>query len=145
MATTANQLLDAMDPGRLRAGKIDALVTLYEGTLCFREGTSGASEGYITDVSDSGANAFQGIVKDYADNSAGDAGDHDCEYYTEGAYVLPVAGALQQQVGDPAYATDNWTVTPSSTNASLIGRFVEYIDSTHMRVDIHTHDTDLAV
>jgi len=136
MAATTNQLIQAMSPGEIVPGKVAASATLYQGTIAFVERTSGSGEGYILADDDSGNNNFAGIVKDKVDNSAGSDGDKDCELYTKGSFVLEGSGLSQAYVGDKAYATDNYTVTPSSSSATYIGTFVEYISATKMRVKI---------
>ena len=143
MSVSANQPIRAQNPGNLRSGPVDTLIHLYQGTIAFFERTSGASEGYVTDTADSGSNDFAGIVYAEKDNSAGSAGDKDAELYTSGSFVLYIAAANQGYVGDKAYATDNFTVTASSSSATLIGKFTEYIDATHMRVELGGADTDV--
>lgn len=140
MAVTANQKAQAQDPGGLRAGLADAR-NLYEGTIAFFERTSAASEGYVTDLDDGGVNNFAGIVKEQVDNSGGSAGDLAVEFYTRGAFVLQGTGFHMGLVGDKAYASDNFTITNSASSTTLIGKFIEYISATKMRVEIQS-DSD---
>ncbi len=143
MAVSANQpLLGAMNPGKRRTGEVHDSIHLYEGTLCFYERSSGADEGFITDTDDGGSNNFAGVVKKEQDNSSGSSGDLDVEFYTEGGFVLAMAAANKGYVGDKAYATDNYVVTASSSSSTWIGKFTEYIDATHMRVDLFQSEAD---
>ena len=118
MAVTANQLMQAQNAGGLIGLPVLAARRLYQATICFVNRTSGAGEGYATDLDNAGANTFAGIVRE--------AGD----------FVLQGTGLLQGHVGDAAYASDNYTVTPTAAGSVLIGRFVEYISATRMRVKI---------
>ena len=136
MAVTANQPVKAQNAGGRQALPVDASVALYQGTLAFYERTSGSSEGYGTSTADSGNNNFAGIVVEEKDNSSGAAGALTAEVFTDGVFELEGSGFSQAIVGDAAYATDNFTVTADSTNATLIGRFVEYVSATKMRVKI---------
>ncbi len=143
MAATENQKIQAQGAGGLRAGLADA-VRLYEGTIAFFERTSGAAEGFVTDLDDSGANNFAGIVKAEVNNSAGSAGDLAVEFYTEGGFVFSGTSTAvgntfnQGHVGDKAYASDSNTITNDSSSTTLIGKFIEFISTTKMRVEIQS-------
>lgn len=126
-AVTANQLLEAKNPGRLIAGKA-AAVNLYANTLAF------SASGYASGDDNNGANKFLGVVKDQVDNSAGSAGDLDCEIYTDGIFYLNGSSFTQGTVGSPIYAVDNYTVQTSATNASRIGTCVEFVSATKIGV-----------
>ena len=141
MAATTNQLIQAQDAGGLIGVPVATTTTIYQGTINFINRTSGADEGYLTGDDNGGANTFAGIARAKVDNSAGAAGDLTAELYTEGSFVLPGTGFTQSLVGDVAYATDNNTVTASSGSAVKIGRFVEYISTTKMRVKIDVQET----
>lgn len=134
MSVTANQLIQAQNAGALVGIPVAASTHIYQGTIVFHERTSGAGEGYATDDDDGGANDFAGIAREEQDNSSGSAGDKTVEVYQEGAFVLQGTGFSQANVGDTVYASDNFTVTTSSSSTSKIGKIVEYISSTKVRV-----------
>lgn len=136
MAVTANQLLQGQNMGGLIGLPVLAARRLYQATIVFINRTSGAGEGYATDLDNAGANTFGGIAREETNNTAGASGDLDVEVYTEGDVVLTGAGLAQSDVGEKAYATDNYTVTPTAAGAVEIGRFVEFISATRMRVKI---------
>jgi hypothetical protein len=136
MAVTANQPIQGMNLDDRRKITLDGSITLYEGTLVFFERTSGTSEGYATSACDSGTNDFAGIAVKKYDNSTGSAGDVDGEVLTTGAPVLQGTGFTRAIVGDLAYASDNYTVTASASSTTKIGRFIEYISTTKMRVEL---------
>lgn len=141
MSVSANQLIQAQNASGLVHHPVAALTHLYQNTIAFFERTSGATEGYITDDDDDGANNFAGIVREEVDNSSGDAGDLEVELYTEGDVVLQGSGFGHQDEGELAYASDNFTVTASSSNTTKIGRFRNFISTTKMRVQIDTQQS----
>ena len=131
MAVTSNQVVLMQDAENIIQCKA-AAVNLYQNTIAFWD----ASTGYITNDDNAGANAFAGIVYQQCDNSGGSAGDKVVELYTEGVFRLTGSSFTQATAGDLIYATDNFTTTATSTNASRIGRAVNYVSATQMDVMI---------
>ena len=131
MAVTANQVVLMQDAENIIQCKA-AAVNLYQNTIAFWD----ASTGYVTNDDNAGANAFAGIVYQQCDNSGGSAGDKVVELYTEGVFRLTGSSFTQATAGDLIYATDNFTTTATSTNASRIGRAVNYVSATQMDVMI---------
>jgi hypothetical protein len=131
MAVTANQVVLMQDACCVIQCKA-AAVNLYQNTIAFWD----ASTGYITNDDNAGANAFAGIVYQQCDNSGGSAGDKVVELWTEGIFRLTGSSFTQGTAGDLIYATDNFTTTATSTNASRIGRAVNYVSATQMDVMI---------
>jgi hypothetical protein len=131
MAVTANQMVLMQDAGDITQCKA-AAVNLYQNTIAFYD----ASTGYVTNDDNAGANAFAGIVYQQCDNSGGSAGDKVVELWTEGVFRLTGSSFTQGTAGDLIYATDNFTTTATSTNASRIGRAVNYVSATQMDVMI---------
>ena len=131
MAVSANQVVLMQDAENIIQCKA-AAVNLYQNTLAFWD----ASTGFITNDDNAGANAFAGIVYQQCDNSGGSAGDKVVELYTEGVFRLTGSSFTQATAGDLIYATDNFVITATSTNASRIGRAVNYVSATQMDVMI---------
>lgn len=131
MAVTANQVVLMQDAENIIQCKA-AAVNLYQNTLAFWD----ASTGYITNDDNAGANAFAGVVYQQCDNSGGSAGDKVVELYTEGVFRLTGSSFTQATAGDLIYATDNFVITATSTNASRIGRAVNYVSATQVDVMI---------
>lgn len=119
MAVTANQLVKVNGSTRTARRKAVASVAHYQGTFCFLV----AASGYATSSTATGANRFGGIVKDYTDNSSGASGDLEFEAYVDGIFTLVnVTSSLAlADVGKVIYASDNHTVTTTSTNNVIIG------------------------
>jgi predicted RecA/RadA family phage recombinase len=130
MAVTANQLSIVQNPHNLQAQPVAASKRLYAGTLVF------LASGYATDAIAAGANKFAGVAAQEVDNSSGAAGDKNIETWRSGRFTLAGSGFTQASVGVPIYASDNYTVTATSTSNTLIGRCVEYISATSIVVDI---------
>lgn len=133
MAVTANQLMTVRRPGARNNVPVAASKRLYEGTLSF------LASGYLTDVVNTGSNKFAGVVIGEVDNSSGSAGDLNAEVYREGDFVLTGSGFSQATVGSKIYASDNYTVTTTSTNNTLIGVCVGYVSATKILVAIDAH------
>lgn len=131
MAVTANQVVLMQDAGDIVQAKA-AAVNLYQNTIAFYDATTG----YVTNDDNAGANAFAGIVYQQCDNSGGSAGDKVVELWTEGVFRLTGSSFTQGTAGDLIYATDNFVITATSTNASRIGRAVNYVSATQMDVMI---------
>jgi hypothetical protein len=131
MAVSANQVVTMSDNGALIQGKASN-VNLYQNTLAFWD----ASTGYVTNDDNAGANAFAGIVYQQCDNSGGSAGDKPVDLYSKGVFRLTGSSFTQATAGDLIYATDNFTTTATSTNASRIGRAVNYVSATQVDVMI---------
>lgn len=132
MAVTADQLIT----GRLEAatrgqGPAAASTTFYQGTLCFSD-----SSGNVASVTASGANTILGVVTKRVDNSAGSAGDVDVEYYDNGKFELVGSGFAAADVGAKVYASDNYTITKTSTSNTLVGTITRFISSTVVEVMI---------
>ena len=131
MAVTANQVVLMQDAGDIVQAKA-AAVNLYQNTIAFYDATTG----YVTNDDNAGANPVAGIVYQQCDNSGGSAGDKVVELWTEGVFRLTGSSFTQGTAGDLIYATDNFTITATSTSASRIGRAVNYVSATQMDVMI---------
>lgn len=132
MAVTTNQVLSARNPRDRVSVPLAAGVLAPEATLLFEV----AASGFGTDSVANGANPLAGVVIAGVDNTGGVNGERAAEVYTDGEFDLPGTGFTQALVGDKAYATDNFTVTGTSTNATLVGRFTEFLSATRMRIAI---------
>lgn len=131
MAVSENQLTKRQHGDR-ESYPVAASTTLYEGTLAFLN-----AAGYLDDDTASGANDFAGVVIDYKDNADGANGDLNGEVYKDGIFELVGSGFTQASVGQPVYASDNYTVT-ASDGGVYIGECVGYVSATKIRVAIDT-------
>lgn len=131
MAVTENQPITRQD-GDKASYPVLASTQIYQGTMVFLV----AASGYADDDDAAGANAFGGIAIGEADNSSGANGDVDVECWAEGTFVLTGSGFTQAAVGDLIYASDNYTITLTSSSNRLVGRCVEFISATELAVKI---------
>jgi hypothetical protein len=119
MAATSGQILKLGTHTRRARRKVAASVRLYEGTLCFLI----AASGFATNVIASGANRFGGVIVNDANNSSGGNGDVETEAVHAGLVTLVGAthSLVLADIGKLLYASDNHTLTVTSTNNVLIG------------------------
>lgn len=136
MAVTANQLLIIKDPEHLGAYPVLAAKHLYKGAMSFT-----TAAGLLSDVIAAGVNVFAGINSAEYDNSGGASGDITAETWTEGDWLGTGSGFTQATVGAVMYATDNYTITTTSTNNTKIGRCVAYVSSTQVYVALDVVQT----
>lgn len=129
-ATTSNQLIEAMEPCGLRPVPVAASTNIYQGTMVF------SASGYGSGTA--GGASFLGVALEQQDNSSGSAGDLNAECYTRGAFSFNGTSFTQATVGVKIYATDNNTVTATATSNSFVGKCVEYISATKIRVELET-------
>lgn len=131
MAVTADQLIVRQGVEQRRQVTLAAAKTLYSGTLVFID-----SNGRATDVTSTGSNKFAGVAADRYDNSGGAAGAIDGEVITKSAIKLTGSGFTQATVGVDIYASDNYTITATSTNNTKIGKCSKYVSATEIWVEL---------
>ena len=131
-AVTENKLIVGKRFEGSRVSYPAAAERLYQGTLAF----IAAASGFLTGDDNGGANKLAGIVIEECDNSAGSAGDLNCEVYSRGEFELVGSGFNQASVGDKIYAIDNYTTQASATSATLVGHATEYTSATKLTIDI---------
>ncbi len=68
---------------------------------------------------------FAGIAYEECDNSAGSDGDESLRCYTQGDFELTLSGATMADVGKPVYASDDATLTLTSTDNTFVGHVVD--------------------
>lgn len=132
MAATADREAQRKD-GRLQNYAAGA-VKIFKGTLVSRRVGDGyaypARSGTSTDV-------FLGVSFEYVDNSGGAAGALSLRVEKEGSYVFLQSGFAQTDIGATVYASNDNTVTKTSSNNQAVGTVTEIIDTTHCRVLIN--------
>lgn len=107
---------------------------IYEGALVAIN-----AAGYAVNAGDDANAVVVGVADESVDNSAGSAGDTSIKVRRTGVFSF-VAGfsAAQSDVNSLAYASDNQTINLAAnlTNDVLVGRIVEVVSSSKVRVDI---------
>ncbi len=112
-------------------------VTVYKGAMVVVE-TAGGNQGYAKPATDAANLTFIGVAYEQGDNASGADGAVGVRCELEGIYEFKKTSAAQTDVGKTAYAVDDETVATTTTNSVKVGKIVEYIDSTHVRVKINT-------
>lgn len=135
MAVTTDQLVNR-GCTRYTQVPVAAATLLYGGTLSFVN-----SSGYLVGITATGVNKFAGIMPERVDNSGGANGDVTAKVENEGQFVLTGSGFTAADVGVKVYATDNYTITKTSTNNSYVGVIREFISSTKVKVEIKKVDS----
>lgn len=132
MATTANARIQRADSDKGHAA-VAASLKIPQNGLVFRN-----SAGYAVNIVASGANPLLGLAAKEADNTAGAAGDIKVELWTEGVFTLGFAGATLTiaDVGKKVFATDNDTLSLTSTSRTPVGVLREVLTATSGRVAI---------
>ena len=68
---------------------------------------------------------FAGIAYEECDNSAGFNGDKSVRCYTQGDFKLSLSGATLADIGKAVYASDDATLTLTSTDNTFIGHVID--------------------
>lgn len=130
--TTAKKSTDRQD-GEIVSFK-QSNVSIPEGAL-----VSVNAAGYAVNATDTANDVVVGIADETVDNSAGSAGDKSIKVRRTGVYSFVFSGtATIADVNSLVYAVDNQTVAlaATTTNDVLVGRIVEFVTATKVRVDI---------
>ena len=108
-------------------------VNIYKGALV----SVRAADGYAyPSRSGTSTDVFVGVAYESALNSAGSANAFQFRVNKSGSYLFNTTVAAQTWVGSAVYASDDNTVTQTSTNNQLVGYVTEYVSSTVVRVRI---------
>ena len=124
---------DKQSQGDVVSYKLGA-VKVYAGTLIAIN-----TSGYAVKGADTASFVFAGVAADTVDNSAGAAGDKKIDCYTEGTFQFATSDtATQASVGKKVYLVDDSTVAlaATTTNDVLVGKVVEFVDASTLRVKI---------
>jgi hypothetical protein len=120
--------------GKTRPYKVAASTKLYGGSS-----VSLNAAGFAKLGADTASEKFVGVARDLADNSTGANGDKDVVVWANGVFDFAFSGtAVQANVGLPVYLVDDNTVAlaATTTNDLLVGRIVEFISASKVRVAI---------
>lgn len=114
--------------------QVEAGDVIYAGTIVNID-----ADGYGIKGADTAGHVLGGIACDTVDNTGGADGAKEVAVYTEGTFEFAFSGtAAQTDVGTNAYVVDNQTVAlaATTTNDVLVGKIVEFIDASTVRVKI---------
>jgi len=117
-----------------------ATVTIYKGAMACVNTGLGAGDGYLRAAADTAAYIMMGVAVENSTAVAGESsGDRYVRLYRTGSFKFPCSGATQAWVGRQVFVVDDNTVglVQQTTNRIIAGIVTEYIDSTHVRVNIN--------
>ena len=124
-------------PGEMISCKM-ANELVYKGTLMDVQ-----ADGYVGQVGDTDALIFAGVSAETKDNSGGSDGDLNIDIYVTGIFEFKTTGASIAWVGTLAYADlgnedagQRVLNTTGGTNPVCVGRIVEVVSATRVRVCI---------
>lgn len=95
--------------------------------------------GYAVNATDTAGGVLAGVADETVDNSAGSVGDKSIKVRRTGVFNVVFGGtATIADVNTLVYVVDNQTVdlVGVTTNDVLVGRIVEFVTATKVRVDI---------
>lgn len=108
-----------------------AVDIIYRGALVMHN-----TSGYLAPAATGAGGIFAGVAMEKVDNSGGSAGDVECKYQSEGVFLLEGSGLAQGDVGDMVYASDDQTITKTSTNNPLVGQIIKFVSATQVWVKL---------
>jgi hypothetical protein len=130
MAATA-----ARDAKRKEADVISfklGAVKVYKGAM-----GSKRADGYVyPSRSGTATDVFVGVFEETIDNSGGAAGDKSALVRRTGRYQFAKTSAVIADLAAAVYASDDITLTATSTNNQLVGYPTALIDSSTLEIDI---------
>lgn len=143
MAALTSELNHPIKDGLIVSLKM-AAVKIFKGAMVgmTAESVAGVPDnGFVTNLATGTTNPmlFMGVAEETVDNSAGQAGAKAIRVRRAGRFVFARSGASQADVGRQFYASDNQTLTTTSTKNSMVGKCVGYVDASRLEVDISNH------
>lgn len=125
MAASADRMLDRRSVQvRTKRG-----IPVAASSKCYQDTFAGFSSGYARPLT--AGDVFAGIFTRQFDNSAGSAGDLTAEIENGTPFQHAVTGVTGVgDVGSVVYASDDQTLTLTSTSNSPVGVIEQYVSST---------------
>lgn len=115
--------------------------TVYKGSLLVNDVSD--TDGYFracpasSSVNSASGDLSGGVAAEHVEVGSGDAADGSKKVtvYRNGVWGFPVGSVAQTDIGAPAYASDDATITTTSTNNFWVGD-IEDVDATYVWVNI---------
>jgi len=118
MALSANREVSRYVDQDLRSYPVKGSTHVYKGGFVNLD-----AGGYLQPAT--GTTQAVGLAYEEADNSSGSDGDVSVRVFTQGDFLLTLAGANKTNIGDAVYASADDTLTFTSTGNTLVGVCVE--------------------
>ncbi len=116
-----------------------AVDVIYRGAMVMHN-----TAGFLAPCATGAGGRFAGVAEETVDNSAGSAGDKECRHKREGLYLLEGTGFVQADVGLDVYASDDQTITKTSTNNPKVGRIEKFVSATQVWVKLERNSPPAA-
>jgi len=116
--------------GVVQSAPMVATDTIYRGAIVMHN-----AAGFLAPAATGAGSFFAGIAEEQVTNT-GSAGDKNCKYKRTGVYLLTSSGLAQADIGTKVYASDDQTLTTTSTNNVLVGQIVEFVSATSVWVSL---------
>jgi len=123
--------LEVIEKDGVRLKSPMAVDVIYRGAMVVYN-----TAGYLAPASTAAGVVFAGVSELEVDNSGGSAGDLLCPHKTEGVYLLTGASLAQTDVGVQVYASDDQTITKTSSNNAPVGKIVKFVSATQVWVKL---------
>ena len=107
---------------------------IYRGAMVMHN-----TAGFLAPAATGAGSIFAGISEEEVDNSGGAAGDERCKHKITGRYLLTGSGFVQGDVGEIVYASDDQTITKTSTNNPLVGKIDDFVSATQVWVNLENN------
>jgi predicted RecA/RadA family phage recombinase len=134
MALTANRDVDHFVDQEIRRYPMAA------GAQVFKGGFVGLNLSKYARALEAGDKCV-GLAYDAADNANGTSGEHSIRVYTQGDFLLSLAGATRADIGKAVYASDDATLTFTVAGNSLVGVCVDVPASGQVILRLDPHHT----
>ncbi len=132
-AATADQFVTFRDGKYITPG-VAASTEIFAGTwICYD------ADGYLVPAADTANFVFAGVAMEAVDNSGGADGDLNCKIRRHGLVKATFATAIAAaNTNELMYSVDDTSLdlVGDTTNDIVMGRLVEFIDTTHGWVDM---------
>ncbi|MCZ6655567.1 MAG: hypothetical protein O7D91_21370 [Planctomycetota bacterium] len=126
MAATENVITQRQEDMRIGV-PVSGGIKIFGGSMVFI-----GADGFATNVETAGTTPFAGIADNEVDNIAGADGDKFIDVVDGIWSHLDGSSFTQADVGVDLFATDDNTLTATSTSNTFVGRVVEFRSATRV-------------
>ncbi len=134
MALSANREVDRYVDQELRSYQAAASAHVYKGGFVGLD-----SNGYARALA--AGDVCVGLAYEECDNSDGSDGDKSVRVYTQGDFLHALSSVALTNIGDAVYASDDQTLTFTSTDNSLVGVCVDRPEANKIILRLSPHHT----
>ena len=134
MALSANREVDRYVDQELRSYQAAASAHVYKGGFVGLD-----SSGYARALA--AGDVCVGLAYEECDNSDGSDGNRSVRVYMQGDFLHALSSAALTNIGEAVYASDDETLTFTSTDNSLVGVCVDRPEANKIILRLSPHHT----